>query len=171
MYSMALVSSCIGFSSAGDAEQRDRADRAHDERARHQQPAPAIAPAAAASSVNVTNHWPAALRSCSVGVFSIFCSAGKSVKTMIQVSTRPAATHRPSSRMGRISLTASAAKPTAVAKIDAVAGDELVGQRHRLVLVDVDAVVGDLDEARVQIDQRRRRGDEDGHRHQRRHDA
>ena len=76
--------------------------------------------------MKATNHWPAVLRSSSVGVRSTFCSAGNSVNTVIHVSTSPAATHSPSSRMGRISLTASAAKPTAVAKIDAVAATNLL---------------------------------------------
>ena len=68
----------------------------------------------------------AARRSCCVGVRRIFCSAGNSVKTITQVMVRPTATQMPISRIGRMSETASAAKPTAVAKIDAVQATNLL---------------------------------------------
>ncbi len=72
-----------------------------------------------------TNHSPATFDSCDVGVRRIFWSAGKSVKTMIHVKKRPTATHTPISRTGRMLETASAAKPTSVAKMDAVQATNL----------------------------------------------
>ena len=134
MYSMALVCSSIGLNTPGMPRRATAPPTQHTAR-RHQEPAPAIGEARQPVAKG-TNHWPANLRSFSVGVRRIFCSAGKSVKTIIQVKTSPTATHRPISRIGRISDTDSAAKPTAVAKIEAVAGDELVGQREDLMLVD-----------------------------------
>ncbi len=79
---------------------------------------------------------PATFVSCEVGVLRIFCSAGKRVKTMIHVKKRPTATQTPISRTGRMAETASAAKPTSVAKIEAVQATNLLLEREDLVRVD-----------------------------------
>ncbi len=71
-------------------------------------------------SARPCSQWPAVRRSRCVGVLRIRCSAGKSVKTTIQVKKSPTATQSPICRIGRICETARAAKPTAVANSDAV---------------------------------------------------
>ena len=53
------------------------------------------------------------------------CSAGNRVKQPIHATISPQAVHSPISRTGRMSETASAAKPTAVANIEAVQGRNL----------------------------------------------
>gem|GEM_PF-3194838 len=68
----------------------------------------------------------AARRSCCVGVRNAACRAGKSVNTITQEAVTPTATQMPISRMGRMSDTASAAKPAAVANIEAVQGTNLL---------------------------------------------
>ena len=75
--------------------------------------------------MNWTNQAPATAFSCEVGVRRIFWRAGNRVKTMIQVKKSPTATHLPISRTGWISEMARAAKPTIVAKIEAVQATNL----------------------------------------------
>ena len=71
-------------------------------------------------SASRKNQAPAARESVDVGVRSTLWSAGKRVKTTIQVKKSPTATQTPISRIGRMLETESAANPTRVAKIDAV---------------------------------------------------
>ncbi len=61
-----------------------------------------------------------------VGVRSAFCRAGKSVKATTQEMASPAAVHSPISRTGRILDTASAAKPSTAATLEAVTGRNLL---------------------------------------------
>jgi hypothetical protein len=65
-----------------------------------------------------------------VGVRRIFCRAGNSVKMMTQVAVSPTATQMPISKIGRMSDTARAPKPTAVAKIDAVQATNLLSSAN-----------------------------------------
>ena len=71
-----------------------------------------------------------------VGVRRSFCSAGNSVKHDDPVTSSPTATQMPISRIGRICETPSAAKPTAVAKIDAVHGGNLFASAKTWCVVD-----------------------------------
>src|SRR5260370_42596313 len=72
------------------------------------------------------NRRPAGTELDSTGVRSRDCSAGNRVKQLTHATTSPDAVQRPISRTGRISDTASAAKPTAVANIEAVHGRNLL---------------------------------------------
>ena len=77
------------------------------------------------ASTKPGNHLPAGTFSERSGVRSSDCSAGNSVKHPTHATISPHAVHRPMSRTGRISEIASAAKPTAVANIEAVQGRNL----------------------------------------------
>jgi hypothetical protein len=77
------------------------------------------------TSTKPGNHFATATFSQRIGVRISDCSAGNSVKQPIHATMSPHAVHRPISRTGRISEIASAAKPTAVANIEAVQGSNL----------------------------------------------
>ncbi len=72
------------------------------------------------------NTVPAEARSVRTGVFNRDWRAGNNVKQPTQAMTKPQAVQTPISRTGRISETASAAKPTAVANMEAVLGRNLL---------------------------------------------
>src|ERR1700722_2338475 len=78
------------------------------------------------TSTKAAYQRPTGARSARVGVRSRDCSAGNKVKHAIQATMRPLAVQSPICLMGRMSDTASAANPTAVANMDAVQGRNLL---------------------------------------------